>query len=181
MPIKNFDILGNVRLAAVLGLLAVVFSGCSKDRQVLFDLPIELRFEIPAGLNPLDRHFLTIPNVPTNLENFKEQFGVAGMDIKIIPGNAVLSAATGNETFGFLQEIQVAIYQNNDPDQDQEVFLTDNVPFNAGRNVVILPFDNDVSNLFQEDRVDFVISWRLRSTTPAFIESVINLSFSAEE
>lgn len=155
--------------------------GCGKDRNVLFDIPIELRFEIPAGLNPLDRHFITIPNVPTNLAALQAQFEGGNKVLKIRPSNAVLRSVLGDVNFGFLREVQVAIYQNNDPDQDQEIFLTDNVPVNAGTNVVVLPFDNDISNLFEPDRLDFVVSWRLRSPTPQFIESVITMSFSAEE
>lgn len=154
--------------------------GCGKDRNVLFDLPFELRFEIPAGLNPLDRHFFLIRDVPTNLEAFKNQFEAGDKTFSLRPSNAVLSSELGSE-WGFLKEIEIGIFTNNDPDQDREVFLTNDVPLNAGRNVIVLPFEDDVRNLLEEDRVDFKISLRLRATTPAFIESVVNLTFTAEE
>lgn len=181
MKLQNTFWIRRLWLPTCVIVLTLSLQSCSKNRDVLFDLPIELRFEIPAGLNPLDRHFLTIPNVNTNLSSFKDQFETGGQPMKIVPSNAVLSSLDGNINFGFLREVQVSIYVNNDPDQDHELFLTDNVPPNAGRNVVILPFDNDISDLLEPPQVDFVISWRLRATTPARIESVINLTLSAEQ
>lgn len=174
---------GFVRIGSclLLVLLGLAFSACSKDRNVLFDLPFELRFEIPAGLNPLDRHFFLIRDVPTNLENFKDQFQAGDKVFTLHPSTAVLTSITGDVDWTFLREVEVSIFQNNDPNDDQAVFLSDNVPLNAGRNVVVLPFEDDVRDLLEEDRVDFKVSLRLRGTTPTFIESIVSLSFSAEE
>ena len=177
-----FGIVGDVRKTGLVLFAAwgMLFLSCSKDRSILFDLPFELRFEIPAGLNPLDRHFFLIRDVPTNLAAFKNQFEVEG-EFSLRPSNAVLNSVVGNQNWAFLREVEVSIFQDDDPDKDTEVFLTDNVPVNAGRSVVVLPFEDDVHDLLDVERVDFKISIRLRGTSPSFIESVINLSFTAEE
>jgi len=177
-----FDIVGNVRKQglALIVALGIIFSSCAKDRNILFDLPFELRLEIPAGLNPLDRHFFLIRDVPTNLQAFKDQFQVGDQMISMRPSNAVLSSVGGNQNWAFLREVEISIFEDNDPDKDTEVFLTNNVPVNAGQSVVVLPFEDDVHNLLDTERVDFKISIRLRGTSPSFIESVVNLSFTAE-
>lgn len=158
----------------------MVFTGCTKKPDVRFEVPFQLNFEIPAGLNPFKKHFREIRAVPSNLEALKKQFNIpAGENLDIRPGSAILSSLLNNVDYDFLEEIEISIFQD-DPEDDVIAFLSDRIPFNAGRNVIIIPFDTDVSDFLETGMVNFKISFRLRRTTPSFIETSINIRFSVE-
>ncbi len=161
-------------------LLSILLFGCSKQPDVLFEVPFQLTFEIPAGLNPFDKHFILVRNVPTNIEALKRQFEVAeGGELVIRPASAILTSLGQSLDFDFLQEVELSVF-DTDPDDDRIAFLTEDVPFNAGRNVVVLPFDTDLSDYLEQDRVNFKVSLRLRTTTPSFIDSVMEVQFTVE-
>ncbi len=154
--------------------------GCQKEPEVIFDIPVRLEFEIPAGLNPFDKHFFLLRDVPTNLSSLKAQFGVADdQPLLIRPAQAIFSTKLQNLDLNFIDEIEVSIFES-DPDIDRIAFLTDQVPFNAGRSIIIVPFDLDFAEDFALGRVNYKVSFRLRSTTPSFIDGILDLTFGAE-
>ncbi len=161
-------------------IICITFIGCGKEENILFEIPFELRFDIPAGLNPFDKHFFLVRNVQTNIRELRTQFNIdENQSLIIRPASAVLSSTFQDITFEFLAEVEISLFED-DPDQDIEAFLTENVPVNAGRNVVVVPFETDLSKYVDEQTMNFKISLRLRTTTPSFIESVIELNFTAE-
>jgi hypothetical protein len=118
--------------------------------------------------------------VQTNIRELRNQFNIdENQSLIIRPASAVLSSTFQDITFEFLAEVEISLFED-DPDQDIEAFLTENVPVNAGRNVVVVPFETDLSKYVDEQTMNFKISLRLRTTTPSFIESVIELNFTAE-
>ncbi|MDH3650518.1 MAG: hypothetical protein OEQ53_12610 [Saprospiraceae bacterium] len=164
----------------ILFIICVTITGCGKEENILFEIPFELRFDIPAGLNPFDKHFFLVRNVQTNIKELRNQFQIdENQPLIIRPASAVLSSTFQDNTYEFLAEIEISLFED-DPDQDIEAFLTENVPVNAGRNVVVVPFETDLSKYIDDQAVNFKISLRLRSTTPSFIESIIEMNFTAE-
>ena len=162
-------LLFNQILATIL--VVLILQGCSKKQEVIFEFPMQLEFEIPAGLNPFDKHFFIVRNVPTNLELLKAQFGVEeGQPLVIKPTNAIMTSKLQNIDLDFIAEVEISLFEE-DPDEDIIAFLTDQVPINAGRSIVIIPFDTDFSEQLEKGMVNFKVSIRLRSTTPSFIES----------
>ncbi len=159
----------------------LLWSGCTKQDEVLFEIPFRLNFEIAAGLNPFEKHFYRITNVPTNIQTLRQQFKISEDQTVIIrPASAIFSALHQDIDFSFIEELGISIYQGLDQNNDTDVFLTDFVPANAGRNINILPFDDDVADVLNHPTVNFIVSLRLRATTPVFIESNIDIKFTAE-
>ena len=168
-----------VRLLVIL-VVTTLFSGCTKNRDILFEVPVRLEFEIPAGLNPFDKHFQIIEDVPTNFEIIRKQFNVPDdQEITIRPGTAILTSTTGDVNFDFIEEFGIFLFKE-DREDEIDAFLTDQVPFNAGRNVLILPFDTDLTELVSQDKINFKIAFRLRATTPSFIQMAIEVVFTVE-
>ena len=78
-----------------------------------------------------------------------------------------------------MQEIEVSVY-DDDPDDDFALFYTAEVPGNAGKNVLVLPFDRDASEFLTRESLNFKIAMRYRAITPTAIESVIDMNFTVE-
>lgn len=154
---------------------------CRKRDPVLFEIPFRLNFEIQAGLNPFEKHYFRIANVPTNIAVLRKQFNVPpDQQLRIRPASAIFSSLLQDIDFDFMQEIGISVYQGLNQDQDTDVFLTDFIPANAGRNVNVLPFDDDVAEVMDVSSINFLVSLRLRAPTPFFIESNIDIKFIAE-
>jgi hypothetical protein len=154
---------------------------CRKRDPVLFEIPFQLNFEIPAGLNPFEKHYFRIANVTTNIEALREQFNVApDHQLRIRPASAIFSSLLQDIDFEFIQEIGISVYQGLNQDDVTDVFLTDFIPVNAGRNVNVLPFDDDVADVMNVKSISFLVSLRLRAPTPVFITSNIDIKFIAE-
>lgn len=154
---------------------------CTKDRQVLFDIPIEVQFEIPAGLSPFQTHFQLITNVPTNINGLKNQFNIASdQSLVILPESAVLSSPLRNHDYDFLVEFGISLYDGFNPEDDSEAFLSDQIPVNAGKNVVIIPFNDDLAHYVEQSTVNLKIWYRTRTITPTFVDSQLVINFTAE-
>ncbi|MBK8502297.1 MAG: hypothetical protein IPL46_08845 [Saprospiraceae bacterium] len=166
---------------ALILILCVTSLSCRKRDPVLFEIPFRLNFEIPAGLNPFERHYFRIANVSTNIETLREQFNVAPDHVlRIRPASAIFSSLLQDIDFEFIQEIGISVYQGLNQDEASDVFLTDFIPVNAGRNVNILPFEDDVADVMNVKNINFLVSIRLRAPTPVFISSNIDVKFIAE-
>ena len=147
---------------------------------MLFDIPQRLEFTVPAGLNPFDKHFFLIREVPSNLVNLKTQFGIEeGQALIIRPTQAIMTTQFQDLDLDFIDEVEISVFEE-DPDADQIAFLTDQVPFNAAKNIVIIPFDTDFAHQLETGMVNYKVSIRLRATTPSAFTSVINLTYGAE-
>ena len=160
--------------------LMILIQGCNKESMVLFELVQRVEFNVPAGLNPFDKHFFLIREVPTNLDNLRSQFGVEkDQKLLIRPAQAIMSTLFQDIDLDFIEEIEISVF-DDDPDVDRIAFLTDQVPFNAAKNIVIIPFDIDLSDQLNTGKINYKVSLRLRTVTPTSFTGVINITFGAE-
>jgi hypothetical protein len=175
--IKNHYIFKIFLLLAALSMV----QACTKDRQVLFDIPMQVQFEIPAGLSPFQTHFQLITNVPTNIDGLKRQFNIAvDQNLVILPESAILSSPLRNHNYDFLVEFGISLYDGIDPEDDAEAFLSDQIPLNAGKNVIIIPFNDDLTHYVDQPVVNLKIWYRTRTITPSFVDSQLVINFTAE-
>ncbi len=161
-------------------LLLSIFSllSCRRTDVVLFEIPIGLNFEIQAGLGPLIRHFFIVRDVPTNIANLRRQFGIGDeQSIRILAANAIYTTPFQALDLGFIQEVGIRVF-TTDIDRDKDAFLTESVPINAGSNVFVLPFDDDLQGFLDRPNVNFKVYFRFRSPPPTFVESRIEMRFT---
>ncbi len=161
-------------------LMVLCLSGCRKNQDVLFEIPLQLDFQISPGLSPFEKHFYLVSSVPTNLTELKEQFGVTqDQDLILRPGSAVLSSFLQNVDFNFVEEVTISVY-DEDKDDALDLFFNNQIPFSAGKNVLINPIDQDVRAEIDKDQLNFKVGMRFRSITPISIECNVDIVFTAE-
>jgi len=158
----------------------IIFPSCRKEPLVLFEIPQRLEFNVQAGLNPFNKHFFLIRETTNNLSNLRSQFNIPeNQTLTIRPTQAIMTTQFQDTDLDFIDEVEISIFEDN-PDVDQVAFLTDRVPFNASKNIVVIPFDTDFSNQLETGKINYKVSIRLRTTTPSSFTAVINLNFGAE-
>lgn len=175
---RNLDLM---LFRSILFLLLTISISCGKERTVLFTIPIDLYFEIPAGLNPFASHFHDAENIPTNYQKLKNQFNLSDdQKVRILPESAILQVIDRSENLSFLQEVHISIYDTFHPDILYDAFLTEDVPINANDNVFVVPFNDDLSELLMQSHTNFQVKLRTRTVSPSFLECRLTLNFSVE-
>ena len=154
---------------------------CRKKDRVLFEIPFRLNFQVQAGLNPFVKHYYPVTNISTNIQTLREQFNVdPDQVLRIRPSSAIFSSLHQDVDLDFIQEVGISVFEGFDQENDTDVFLSDFVPVNAGRNINVLPFDDDVAEVINVDKINFLVSLRLKAPTPEFFETNIDIKFIAE-
>ncbi|MCB0688025.1 MAG: hypothetical protein KDC53_15920 [Saprospiraceae bacterium] len=163
-------------------LLITIFSfSCRKRDPVLFEIPFRLNFEVQAGLNPFEKHYYAIRNVSTNINALRNTFNVDPDHVlRIRPASAIFSSLHKDLDLDFILEVGISVFEGFDQQNDTDVFLSEQIPINAGRNINVLPFDDDVADVMDTESINFLVALRLRGPTPEFFETNIDIKFVVE-
>ncbi|MEM1326765.1 MAG: hypothetical protein AAGI23_12460 [Bacteroidota bacterium] len=167
---------------------ACTFWSCEKDSlRVAFEMTYpENRFTVPAGLNTLESHYLFFRDIPTNKAFFFGETEESEI-IEINPASAVLRADQRISDFSFAEEIVIRLCEDNQANINnvlqkcrREIFFRENIPFNTGRQVELLPNGNNLQPTLTGDNFNFVLVFRRnRAFTSAPIPANLVMNFEA--
>jgi len=161
--------------------LLLLFSACTRDtREKLFELRFNnLQFTIPAGLNTFQSYYFPFSPLSTNIQNQLKAFQLTAGDIGgIYPAYATLRALDNNIDLDFIDEVSIRICGINESSCRLEVFYLQPVPFNAGREIRLLPsLANGQSILLDENFKLEVVLLRLRNISPLTIDCQFEFGF----
>jgi hypothetical protein len=146
----------------------------------------ENRFTVPAGLNTLESHYLFFKDIPTNKAFFFGETEESEIQ-EISPASAAIRADQSVNSFAFAEEIVIRLCEDNLADINnvlqkcrREIFFRENIPFNTGRQVELLPNGNNLLNTLTGETFNFVLVFRRnRSFTNAPIASNLIMNFEA--
>ncbi len=171
----------NIKTYSLIAFLSVLLftSSCNKDNEGLFNVPFQVDFTIPAGLNTFDTHYLIINDIPSTVANLINQNGIDKESIQSInPKEAIISSIFGNQTYDLFREISVEIFPSGgDPDRGFEAFYRDPVPANAGDDLGLIGTLINAKDILIEDRFSLRIRMEMRYIPQQFVESRLNFEF----
>ena len=156
------------------------FYSCGDDVQPLFDLEYEVDFTIDPGLNTIDTHVYTIRDVPSLLSDYAAINGVIVDSIKSgAPNRATLTTVFQNINYDFLDQMSVWMFSSSNPSDNQEIFFIDFVELNEDNEVRLLSSLANVIDYLREGKFDIEVRLRLRSFSPAEINSRLIFNITA--
>ena len=164
-------------LIMISGIGSLIFSSCSTGGDPLFDMPIEARFDIQAGLDNFQTHFFIIRRVPT----FAERYGIAERDgiRRINAGRGLLTAQFNAVDWGNVREISIHVSGSNDLENAREVFFQDRIDFSGVEELRLFSSLSEVKDILLQDFVDIEVRINFRRTTIQEIDARLNLNFVA--
>ncbi len=158
--------------------LVFLLSNCKKEEPVLFTMPYQETFEIPAGLNTIDTHHFVLSNISSNKANFFSANNVTDDDVVTINPELCRMTSVLNANYDFLFNVSIRMYTDN-PDTYKEIFYRDNVPSNTGSQLDLIPTLVNVRDfLVAETFTVEVVLERPRVPSPEFIDTVIRMDFA---
>ncbi len=154
-----------------------LFSACGNDENLLFEMPYQVEFEIPAGLNTIDEHVFEVNNIPTNADSIFSFYGYEKDAIlRIDPGIANLSAIFSNSNYGFIREAAIEIF-NDDNERGKEVFFRIEIPRNIGSQMSLAATLVDAQEFLKQDKFNIRLILDTRELSSEFIQTRIQFNF----
>ena len=158
-------------------LLPLFLTNCKKDENVLFRMEYTEAFEIQAGLNTFETHHFLLKNINTNINSYLANYGGSASELLAInPRSARLETLFSNATYDIITDISVRMYLD-DPTDYKEIFYREDVPFNTGSNLDLIPTLVDVKEMLTDERYSIDVAFLFRETPPEFIESRLTFDF----
>ncbi|MEO1515698.1 MAG: hypothetical protein AAFV95_11810 [Bacteroidota bacterium] len=159
--------------------LALLLGSCGKnDEQVLFEIPYQIDFEIPAGLNTLETHVFEIRNIPTRLDSLLSSFGIARADIQSIePQEAQMDVLIDGLEYGFVRQVNVWVFDQN---RQAESFFRDNVPLNTGNRLTLIPTLLSAQDYLMEDRFNLRVELQMQDFSPQFVPTRLRFIYKVK-
>jgi len=185
MPFKN---LKQFLLALSALFCALLFTQCSKDSlSVAFEMTYpQNRFTVPAGLNTLESHYIFFRDVSTSKNLFFDDIPEEQIQ-EITPARASLRADQNVADFAFAEEIIVRLCEDSQVDINnvlqkcrRELFFRDNIPFNTGRQVDLIPNAINLKEVLTGTDYTFVVVFRNRAFTSINIPANLEMVFEAK-
>ncbi len=163
-------------------LLALGFVACEKSDDFLFELPIETRIQLPAGLNPFDSHFILAREVFNSFENLSAQFGGDTSSWELLPIRAEFIGLDANDGLGYIQEMTIFLFEGANPEEDDAfAFINDQISINATNILQLSPFSDNLARYLTGGKTNIKVKIRTRRTSTALIEGRLSLVFGARQ
>ncbi len=150
---------------------------------------INQRFEIPAGINPIESHFFLQADIPSNKATFFGNFSEEDIT-EVSPLGARLTSLEGtNINYGFISEVSIRIctdeiFSQQDIVQKcaREIFFREDIPLNTGDEIDLLPNGLNVKEFLTRDDFSVVVVLRrLRDFPPTSINTRLDMEFQARQ
>ena len=160
--------------------VAVMLAACGDDDPIGTRLTMTpLRYEVPAGLNPILSHNLALDNIPTEQNRFTQETSVPWEDwSRVIPARASLIILESGLDWSFAQEVTLKAFVDN-PDRPIELFYRDQIRPDIGPRLDMIPADFDAKMILDNPDIGLILELRrLRNSPPQSIPVTLEWSFS---
>ena len=171
-----------MKLSNIILLSIVVSSFACNPDEAGFNMTYQSVFEVQAGAQPFVVQPYLITNIVTDTTLFFSANGVHSDGIlSINPAQCRLFSQLSNINFAFVDLAAVTIINPLDPNDRQEVFYRDNIPFNEDGVLDIFPDLPDVkATLMRLPKYNLEIVLRFREAPASAIPIQIDWSFRAK-
>jgi hypothetical protein len=170
------------QFAAFLLLLILILTGCRKKEEG-FEMTYKRQFDLPIGLDIFASHNFKFNDVACDTSIFFTiNNATAGQIKRVMPRSMSLrSIFTDANRYDFIKQVEVFVSDNNRPKLTPQIaFFRDDVPFNTGSQLDLVPNNVDLRPfLLEGNRFTIRINITLRDNPPRTIETEANFSFFA--
>lgn len=164
-------------------LLAIGLSSCRPDIEPLFNMPLEVDFEIPPGLSGILTHSFVIQDINNPLNGYLTTFNVDISEISLIQaGRGELNARFGETNYQFIDRVSIFLVDSDNPEIQREIYYLDfNSDTNNDSTLPLLSALSNVNELMQKETFDLEIKLTFRSFSPRLIENRLIFNLQAFE
>lgn len=143
----------------------LVISGCSKDEDPRFTMPVEVTVFIPAEFNTIETHTVELFSIPNQIQLALQQNGMAANQItSIVPGRGELIPVSPNVQYQLLNNITVNVSPVDDITDLNEIYYNDFVEFDHSGNLELLSSISELKNTMETGVFNLQMKYTLRQS-----------------
>lgn len=156
-------------------LIVLGFASCRPEIEPLFTMPLEVEFEIPAGLPGILTHTFIVRDVNNPMDAFLETFSVDTSQIaSVLAGRGELNARFSETNYQFIDQVSIFMVDAADPTIKREVYYLDfNNDSNNDQTLRLLSAISDVESILKNDTFHMEIKLTFRSFSPTLVENTL--------
>lgn len=136
-------------------------------------------FNIQSGANTIETHYYESQVISANWETFLGDYELG--DIESIRPSFARIRNNDGVSLDFIDRIVIEIYPNQDLSiTPWEMAYRDNIPFNTGVEIEIIPGLADFKDEMEDDQFIYRIGLRYRNFPPFNVPIILDFGFTAE-
>lgn len=173
----------NILRIGALVLILFLSGNCKKESGLIagFQMPYQAQFTIQPGIGPYVVHHFYLKNIQTRYQTLLAQNNRTNEEVKAIAlSQAVLSGVFADADYGFIQNVSLRIYNEDNPNDWLEIAYRDPTPLDPGNALPLIPNEGDFKRFLSASRYSLDLALTLRATTAEDIPSKIDLIFTAQ-
>lgn len=160
MKIKNLP-----KALLIIFIATLIISGCSKDEEPRFTMPVEVIVFLPAEFNTIETHTIELFSVPNQIQLALEQNGMTSDQItSIVPGRGELVPVSPNVQYQLLNNITVNVSPINDITDINEMYYNDFIEFDHSGNLELLSSISELKNTMIDGVFNLQLKYTLRQS-----------------
>ena len=159
----------NIKLSQITKLLVAIsilltFSGCSKDEEPRFTMPVEVVVFFDDGFSTVETYTTELYSVPNLMQIRLEQNGMTADQVtSIVAGRGQLIPVTANVQYQLLNNIIVNV-SSVDNDDLREMYYNDFIEFDHNGNLELLSSISELKDIMIDGVFDLQVKYNLRQS-----------------
>ncbi len=150
----------------LIGLLMMTQS-CSKNAEPRFFVDVERDFNVDMTLNSVETHFFQLKNIPTNIQQSLDLYGLPREQISAInPADAVLTTASGLMDWALVNFVEIYAVSRIDPTNKKQIFYIRGRDVGNHDDLKLFNTFAELSEIMVEETIDLEIRIRTITSVP---------------
>ena len=143
----------------------LLFSGCSKDEEPRFTMPVEVTVFFPAEFNTIETHTVELFSVPNQMQARLAQNGITADQItSIVAGRGQLIPVTPNVQYQLINNIIINVSSIDSDTDINEMYYNDFIEFDHNGNLELLSSISELQNIMIDGVFDLQVKYNLRQS-----------------
>lgn len=145
---------------------AILGLGCGKDETPRFSIPVEAFFEIPAGLNTIETHFIPINGVVNFMQARLAQNNMTVDQVTSVQsGRGQIIALSPNVEYRLFNDITVNAISVTNQSKADEMYYQDFIEFDHDGNLELLSSISELKEIMLNGIFDMEVKVNLRQSS----------------
>ena len=139
----------------------LTISSCSNNADPRFLVDVERDFNVEQTLSPIVTHFFELKNVPTNLQQSLDIYGLSRENIAMIsPADAVLTTASGLMDWSLVNSVEIYAISRVDPSKRERIYFINSRDPGNNNDLRLFNTFAELSEIMTEETIDLEIRLR---------------------
>lgn len=151
-------------ILSVVLIISLSITGCGKDEEPRFIMPVEVIVFFPAEFNTVATHTRELFSVPNLMQSRLAQNGMTADQVtSIVAGKGQIIPVTANVQYQLINNVIVNV-SSVDNDDINEMYYNDFIEFNHEGNLELLSSISELKDIMLDGVFDLQVKYNLRQS-----------------